>query len=733
MELGPPEIKKKDIKQEELTNKINSILSVDFNNLNKEEFQKIYISLQEEPPVLKEEEIEKILRHVLGQFPKDFNKESYDINIGFKKNFLWAILDYISNFKEKDKKSNENTLDRSFRTLFSLAEEYPVGVYESMSRTHHMFEYVKPEVFYDTLIKIQNNEELNNLYSGHLFSQLEYNISYCGTEKYTDALIKKIDFKNSKSCSESSSLMNFAVNLADYANSGSYSGSYDVGNKITDALRNGSEDQDSIYLLASKAKYILDRMKKGWPPLVHQNSIFEPTKNTLAKFEGNTLYIGEMNDELKQEYEAYQEITQKRDSPPENLAKAAAARGDNYVQWEVPRWLIDLQRESITDIKKQLRPINPQDLAPTLNIKISPEEIKEYSFLVGSDFRIFIEEDFGISLSKLSLKEQFYLFKYFQDQTQISINKVKQFSKSYNESGLKTFFSLAYGGKEIGDKILEIGEKLPEGTTRMIFTKYGEIIDVADKAEEEIKKLYEKENVSPKVLSSVKEHLLKKGAEMLSSLADKENINEIEILRELENIKTETMILGSSYLELYKSGEKISFDEVIGTSVEKISAQNITEEKKEEIIKAYINGRPKETYENEEHLKLLVDEFRNDLNKKETNVFNIRFNGEIIAFADFQKIDEDTFHIGGLTFLEDVRNSAIAVAVMNSIMKEFGKYNIIAEVHSKNKILNMYQKRFRFKIMEEMPLEENAGELYYKIERPKDIKLEEKQEFEIAA
>ena len=70
---------------------------------------------------------------------------------------------------------------------------------------------------------------------------------------------------------------------------------------------------------------------------------------------------------------------------------------------------------------------------------------------------------------------------------------------------------------------------------------------------------------------------------------------------------------------------------------------------------------------------------------------------------------------------------------MNSIMKEFSKYNITAEVHSKNTILNMYTRRFGFKIIGEMPLAENAGELYYKIERQKDIKLEGNQEFEKAA
>ena len=65
---------------------------------------------------------------------------------------------------------------------------------------------------------------------------------------------------------------------------------------------------------------------------------------------------------------------------------------------------------------------------------------------------------------------------------------------------------------------------------------------------------------------------------------------------------------------------------------------------------------------------------------------------------------------------------------MHTIMNKLGDYNIEAEVDSKNKILNMYTKRFGFKITSEAPLEENAGELYYRIYREKKIKKEQQIE-----
>lgn len=369
-------------------------------------------------------------------------------------------------------------------------------------------------------------------------------------------------------------------------------------------------------------------------------------------------------------------------------------------------------------------------------------------FLHNPQFRMYINKTLGIKIESSTLNEQIYFLKFLSASNKKVFNKLektlKNKNRKENSNFLRSFLSMS-GNSEMGDKILELGDKLPEDIAKKVFVKYGEIIDSADKAEEEVKNLYKKDNIPNKVFESIKETLLKRGVKLLSNLADniKENTNidEQEILEKLEDIKTQTIIMGSSYVELHKQGIKIPIEDISNTSVEKISAQNFTKKEKQELLEAYEKGHPKETYENKDHIKLLRDEFEGVLNNKDTFVFNIRFNNEIVAFATFNKEGADTLHIGGLTFIEDVRNPAIAVAVMNSIMKEFGNFNIKALVHSKNKILNMYQNRFGFKITKmldsEKELKENAGELYYEIERPKDIEkeetLEEESEFKKAA
>ncbi|MFA5827195.1 MAG: GNAT family N-acetyltransferase [Candidatus Paceibacterota bacterium] len=385
----------------------------------------------------------------------------------------------------------------------------------------------------------------------------------------------------------------------------------------------------------------------------------------------------------------------------------------------------DLTQEYFDKLVKYFSPLNPENLIlDSKSKKINETELYLFRQLNTKYNRTNIKEKTGIDLSKISLIEQRYFIDYLKFVDNNSLKEIINFNKKYKKDGFRTFLSIEHGGKEMGNKILELGKKLPEDVAKKVFTKYGEIVDSANKAEEKVKNLYEKENISNKIFELIKETLLKRGVSLLSNLADniKENtiINEQEILNELEDIKTQTIIMGSSYVELYKQGIKIPIEDISNTSLEKISAQNLTEKEKQELLKVYENGRSKETYENKEHIKLLKDEFEQTLNNKDTFVFNIRFNNEIVAFATFNEENDDTLHIGGLTFIEDVRNPAIAVAVLNAVMDEFKDFNIKALVHSKNKILPMYQKRFGFKITGELPLSENAGELYYEIERPKN-------------
>lgn len=381
--------------------------------------------------------------------------------------------------------------------------------------------------------------------------------------------------------------------------------------------------------------------------------------------------------------------------------------------------------EDVSSIKKRFPDISVSDIA---------------LFRVASSlyFRDYIQNNIGVNLSNLSLENQLYFLNFIQGKTEDDLINFKKFIKSSEtekdkENKFKSFLSIEKGGKEMGDKILSLGEKLPHDIAQKVFEKYREIIETADKVEEKIKNIFGDKDIPSKVLISIKETLLKRGAQMLSDLGDKVlepkfEVNEIEILKELDEIKEETLILGKSYVELYKEGIRVPIDEV--TTTKETPTENLSENQKKELIKIYEKGRPKVTYENKEHLDLLKNEFEEELNNKSVSVTEICFKNETIIIALIDKKDQDNdLYIGGLTFVEEVKNAVVAEATMSHVLEKFKDKNIKALVDSRNPLLNMYLKRFGFKIVKELPREENAGELYYEIERPiHELKTENKLE-----
>ncbi len=713
------DIPPKDIKNNNpLTSKI---LETNFSSLDQNEFQELYLSLQgAEAPVLDEEKVSKILEHILSQFPKDFISSDADDNLGIKKELLWSVLDYISNFKEKDKKTNETTLDRSFRSLFNLAEKYPVGVYESMTRTHHLFEFVKPEIFYETLIKIQDSKELDKLYSGHLFSQLEYNISYCGTENYINALINKINFKDSKSCLISGRLMNFAVSLADYANSGSYSGNYDVGERIIKALEEGAKDPNSIYLLSSKAEYMAKRIKNELPPLVHREQIFKPTENTIAMYDGSTLLIDSIKEGSGKKIDDYNLVNKELSTPPKELVDQAIANGQDYVEWEPPRELRTLQKKLTSEISRGLRPINSNDLSPSQNIEISISDIKEYSFLIGSDFRLFIEKEFEISLAKLNMKEQFYLFLYFQKQTKESMEKVKKFSSSYREPGLKTFFSISYGGKEMGDNILILGEKLPEESAKALFKTYGDMVD----ATEEVGTLLSDnlgEKATPDLINEAKEALLLGGKKLLENYALKastcngvecENLGK-ELEEHLSLARTSVFAFSYACKTLVERGE-FTFEDFKKVKLS-YDRSPIPEEMQKQIITMHHENTKQYPDALKEKWRGTLKEGLEKENPKQM-VVSVSYDNNIVSAMRVIEQEDGSWYGASFNVNPTVMGSRIGSELLKKVIEDLAQNKpFVADCYAENPMLKTYIEKFGFEITKTYENYQDTGVKVYQI------------------
>lgn len=360
----------------------------------------------------------------------------------------------------------------------------------------------------------------------------------------------------------------------------------------------------------------------------------------------------------------------------------------------------------------------------------SDNSFLDHNFFLYKSVRDNFKERSGFSLEETTIPEQYNYFEFTKEITNKEAEKFFNFLKTHGKNAFRTFLSIEQGGKEMGDKILTLGnaEKLPKELSDKIFMKYADIINTVDNCEEEIKKIFGNKEIPSKIFISVKETLLKRGAKMLSDLADKVRdpkfeVNEKEILEELSEIKEEAIILGESYVGLYKEGIRVPIEEV--TTMKETTTEKLTEEQKKELMNIYEKGRPKVTYESKEHLEFLKKEFEEELNNKDISVNEICFKDQTIIIALIDKKDKDNFYIGGLTFVEEVKNAVVAEAALNQVFRKFKDKNIRGLVDSRNPLLTMYLKRFGFKITKKLESEEeiknNGGEIYYEIEKSKEM------------
>lgn len=696
------------------------ILKIDLSTISPGEYMDLVENeMGSNNPVLYESEIKELYDYYIRQCENPANKKGLVFEFGRR------LMDYTSEFKIEDGKTQERTLDRSYKIFFEEMEKHPEEMYNLYSMTHHMFEFVKPEVFFETYLKIKNSPVLDKYDGGHQFSQLEYNLSYCDAEKYIKALLDKINFKNSSSCLESSRLINLSASLANYAKSGSYSGSYDVDGKIINGLKSQMDDPNSIYLLGSKSRFIVSRLENGYHPFVHRNQIFNIAPGMLACMSKDGMSVVKNNPEVERVYDKYLSITKEMDTPPKHLVDAAVAKGQDFVEWTQDPSLRIMRGVLVKDLQSKMSLMKPDIL--NKNFGDNQSQLQEFINLIGTDYRDFLEEEFGVDLSKLSIPEQFYFLELIQKRTNETIKLVKKFSEKFKEKGLRTFFSMEHGGKEMGDKILTLGEKLPKESAEKLFSKYGEIIDEVENIAEYLSKSIG-EKATPEILESAQNHLLIKGRDLLSSYAKNADTckdEECEDLgRELEsklaNIKSSLLLFASACKSLSEQ-KLLSIEDLANTDLDVIHG-GLEEEAQEEMMRIFKENRP---HYPPELLADTISEFESALQNKNENQtwYVLRNGGDIASFMRLDNLEDGSIYGASFNVRTELRGSTIGSELLKKIIEEKSEkqpFKIVC--YDKNPMLKKYIEDFKFKVIGTIENYHNTGEKFYDMVREPQAK-----------
>lgn len=664
-----PELKNLSSSTPSFSDTTNQILKVNFDELSKEQyFDLIMNKLSVEQPVMQEEEIRSLFECYLKQFSASKNSNKI-LNYEFGR----SLLHYFSNTKVVDEKTKYNTLDRAYIEYYNQAEKFPDEMSELTNATNSMEEYVNPDVFFDSYLKIKNSKVLNKYFGGKQFSQLEYNITYCGTKNYIESLLSKINFTDSVSCADSSMLMNLSASLADYAKNGSYSGNYKIDEKIIQGLESKSNEPDSIYLLGSKANYIIDRLKKNYSPFVHRNKIIEIAPNVLASLKKEGLFVLNMNDpELTEQYKNYISLCKELDTPPKHLVDLAIKNGQDFVNWEPDRDLM-FQRKLLEDFLRK-----KMSLLKDVYFKkdsLAESQVKEYSNLIGTDYKVFLEEEFKMKLSDYPIQEQFYFLEYIQIQTNKSIKPVKEFTSKYGKNGFRTFLSIEHGGKEMGDKILTLGQKLPEDVAKKLFAKYAEYIDSVDNVESFIESELVGKKANPETIQKIKETLLLKGRDILLSQYEKVVGGKFDLEKFEEFINN-----AKADVDLFKNTFKTTLEENPDTSFENFLNLEATTKNSNEIHgKAIteIKDMIKRNYKDMDLQNAILESFEKSLKNPNTKISTLEREGRTIASDRLDFNEDGSIYFGTFNVDPDYCSAKIGNAFFKSTVAPYMKENIV--------------------------------------------------------
>jgi len=354
----------------------------------------------------------------------------------------------------------------------------------------------------------------------------------------------------------------------------------------------------------------------------------------------------------------------------------------------------------------EARPLSSDALFLTASVDKNEKEklLYDYAYIMKQPVRERLQQEFNVNLSELSIPEQFQFLMFLKEKEMKTAEPVQAFAQQYGTSALRTFLSLEQGGKEMGDKILMLGEKLPKESAELLFAKYGEIVDEVDHVVEFLSATL-KEEVSPEIVNDAREHLLIKGKDLLAHYAKNAEICAtqecVDLGRELENrlkdLKTSVVLLASATKALVAHGEfnfkdlkdiDISYDEHGLDEQDRTTVRAMSEENTKqypEKLRDYWRGTLAAATENPAQGETFI---------------SVKYQNEIVAVMRVKSREDGSVYGASFNVNPSVRGSRIGTELLREVIENYAQEkDFHADVYDKNPMLDTYISKFGFEII----------------------------------
>lgn len=323
------------------------------------------------------------------------------------------------------------------------------------------------------------------------------------------------------------------------------------------------------------------------------------------------------------------------------------------------------------------------------------EEFKR-NYFKFYDNRFFNETE--VKFNNLSFKEQGWFMHYAKHSDKKEKDRALSFVKKYREDGFKTFLSLEYG-RELGDKILNIGEKLENNGANLIFAKFNSIIGLTGNIEQKLTALLSDKDQKKIDKNKISEQLLRKAKDLLVQFSEQldkgEKVDYQDAVRSLDKI-SEEIILFASIFKTASQERPISFQEISETKLESKNSGDLTEAEKQEMICIFRDNRQ---HYPPELLKESMGEFMKAINSADKEFHFLTHQDKLVSFLRFDKLKNGNLYAGSLNVRPEIKGSAIGSATLKAVLDRTAKnYEIEAVVYAQNPMTKHYINDFNFHI-----------------------------------
>jgi hypothetical protein len=631
---------------------------------------------------------------------EEWKKEEASSDVPMDQDF-YERFKILENMKTYEKEDNTEYLNR-------INKEYEIKNKDDFYKYINQFEddqFVSPSNFKRIVDFIFKDDELFNKFEDKLSYLLrtsideEFMIEDFSSEDLTeeqedkewekvdqtiDSYIEKIfSFYDQGNFEEKLRVINFLKTQAALT---LFNNNGNTISRIKYFLNNRLEKEKELsgnHYICLHLESLLDGTEDNFYPQILPNQFI--AKEYIDKIENGVMYLGEGSVKLLisnvEDFDQLKLLLQKRIDLVEKFRRMKYS----YPEYENLGEQISL---TIKEIKKYFTKTLEES-----NIKYD-QSIQDYlhgdfDFFSNKSIRNDFTENTSIKLEEVSIKEQCVFFDYTKNVTNGEMIPFYNLLKKYKNDAFRTFLSIEQGGKEMGDKILTLGEKLSEESAKILFAKYSEYIDAVNNVEGVVNKEY-KLPPSPELINKTKESLLIRGRDLLLSqnqkLSDGE-FSEEKFTKSLEDTKVGVDLFKNMFKIAKENNPDTSFEDFAGLVPDHVTSRDQIEDEDILVIDKTID----KNYPNEELRKAVKESFHKALESNKTVLNLLRRGRDIIALDRIDQKEDGTLYFGSFNVDPDYCSSKIGAAFFEATVVPLMKEKIVrADCSSLQPIASYY-------------------------------------------